>query len=422
MKLWLDVDDLFFFARRCVRPSGIQRLSGEVYTALVEIEPERVGFFVHDTASHGFRAIAWTEVKEIYRQLTRGQQVEGPVLTECGSSKPTGLLSRFLLSFSSSRQSAPRQTGPDIASLVDLRDLIKPGDVLCGLGAPWHNPSYIPQIAEVMRAVPSRFAMLVYDLIPIVRREYFARGREPNFEKFMQAALPLADVLLTISRSTANDVARWARLQGLELKSQPRPIPIGHGFKRQPASPLPEGLAPGSFVLFVSTIEVRKNHQQAFRIWSRLVRELPRERVPTLVFAGSQGWMVDDLMKAIDNTDALDGKLVLIHNADDAVLCSLYEACRVTLFPSLYEGWGLPVSDSLAFGKVCVASNTTSIPEAGGDFCLYIDPENTTAAYEVVRELIESPTRLRDMEWRLRTQFRPTPWSATARAILDAVA
>jgi glycosyltransferase involved in cell wall biosynthesis len=174
-------------------------------------------------------------------------------------------------------------------------------------------------------------------------------------------------------------------------------------------------------VLFVSTIEVRKNHQLAFRIWSRLLRELPRERVPTLVFAGSVGWMVDDLLKAIDNTNALDGKLVLIHKADDATLRSLYEACRFTLFPSLYEGWGLPVSDSLAFGKVCVASNTTSIPEAGGDFCVYIDPENTTAAYEIIRELIESPTRLRDMERRLKAQFRPTPWSATARAIIDAM-
>src|SRR5512143_1007778 len=113
MKLWLDVDDLFFFARRSVRPSGIQRLSGEVYTALMEIEPERVGFFVHDNALSGFRAVTWAVVKEVYRQLTLGPEGEHRAQSEYGSLKTAGLLARFLPSFS--RRSAPPQDMPDLA-------------------------------------------------------------------------------------------------------------------------------------------------------------------------------------------------------------------------------------------------------------------------------------------------------------------
>src|SRR5262249_62393910 len=142
-----------------------------------------------------------------------------------------------------------------------------------------------------------------------------------------------------------------------------------------------------------------------------LLQDMPRESVPTLVFAGSIGWMVADLMKAIESTGHLDGKLVLIHDADDATLCSLYRACRFTLFLSHYEGWGLPVSDSLSFGKVCVASNTTSMPEAGGKHCVYVDPDNNTGAYEAVKGLIEKPLLIAAMEGRLARGIRPPPGS-----------
>ncbi len=152
-----------------------------------------------------------------------------------------------------------------------------------------------------------------------------------------------------------------------------------------------------------------------------MLHEMPRDSVPTLVFAGAVGWMVGDLMKAIESTNRLDGKLVLIHEPDDATLCALYQACRFTLFMSHYEGWGLPVSDSLAFRKICIASNKTAIPEAGGDFCPYVDPDNTTGAYELIRQLIENPNELMRLEERLRTQYKPVLWSTTARAVIEAV-
>ena len=237
----------------------------------------------------------------------------------------------------------------------------------------------------------------------------------------MRTMLPLADVVMTNSRSTSQDVLKWTQSERLALKGTPHVIPIAHGFTRPSPASLPPLLETGSFVLFVSTIETRKNHWQAFRVWTRLLQEMPRERVPTLVFVGGVGWMVDDLMKAIESTSRLDGKLGLIHDADDATLCALYRACRFTLFLSHYEGWGLPVSDSLSFGKVCVASNAASIPEAGGDFCLYVDPDNTTGAYEVIRSLIDSPRLLEDLESRIVSEFRPLSWSATAKAIVQAV-
>src|SRR5260221_5365630 len=198
-------------------------------------------------------------------------------------------------------------------------------------------------------------------------------------------------------------------------------MPIGTGFAWHSEGPLPAGLEHGRFVLFVSTIEIRKNHLQAFRVWHRLLQDIPRDRVPTLVFAGTPGWMVTDLLKAIESTNRLDGKLVMIQGPDDATLCALYQACRFTLFLSYYEGWGLPISDSLSFGKVCVAANRTSLPEAGGTSCVYVDPDDTTGAYKTIRRMVEDPAMLPELERRRNASFRPVPWAVTAAAVLEAV-
>lgn len=435
MTLWLDVDDLFYFAERSARPTGIQRLTGEVYCALAEQAPDRVRFVMHNDRPGLFKLVDWQQVHDIYRNMTSGgaerpRTSPPPDAVESGGAVPAAapsLMARLRSWIFPSSPALP-QPEPQPAPLPepapartrDLRDVGRPGDVLCALGAPWHDGNYAERVAELTQRTGMRFAMLVHDLIPLVRPEYFELGRAPEFGKVMRETLPLADALLTNSWSTARDVVAWTAGQNIPLKCTPRAVPIGTGFARPQPGPLPEPLGTGDFVLFVSTIETRKNHQQAFRVWCRLLRDLPRDKVPTLVFAGSVGWMVDDLMKAIEATRWLDGKLVFVRSPDDAGLSALYHGCRFTLFLSHYEGWGLPVSDSLSFGKICVSSDRTSMPEAGGPFCLYVDPDDTTGAYQAIRRLIEHPDELASLEHRLRTDFAPVGWSATADAVLAA--
>src|SRR5581483_8319652 len=205
----------------------------------------------------------------------------------------------------------------------------------------------------------------------------------------------------------------YAARQNVALRSPPVPVPVGTGFsfahKRSHAA-APGGLPePGSYVLIVATIEARKNHILLFRIWRRLLEEMPPDSVPTLVCAGSVGWLVADLMAQLDNADYLGGKIMLVENPTDAELDALYRGCLFTVFPSLYEGWGLPVTESLAFGKPCVISNRTSLPEAGGELARYFDPENAEDAYTAIRAMIDNPADLREWQDRIERDFRPTP-------------
>ena len=174
-------------------------------------------------------------------------------------------------------------------------------------------------------------------------------------------------------------------------------------------------------------MEPRKNHELAVRVWRKLDDEIRAgtrhpETVPTLVFAGKPGWLVADLLAQLDAMHWLDGRIRLLRDPSDAELRALYEGCLFTFIPSWFEGWGLPVSESLALGKPCVASSATAIPEAGGALCRYFDPGDLGAAHRIVAALLDDREALAAWQDQVVREFRRTAWAETAAAVLGPTA
>jgi glycosyltransferase involved in cell wall biosynthesis len=128
--------------------------------------------------------------------------------------------------------------------------------------------------------------------------------------------------------------------------------------------------------------------------------------------------MVADLMQMLKNTNWLNGKIRLIDSPSDSELATLYEDCMFTVYPSFYEGWGLPVSESHAYGAPCISSNRTSLPEAGGDLALYFDPDHLAEAVRLVRQVIEDPAGLQAWRERVAREFKHVAWVDAAQAII----
>ena len=316
-----------------------------------------------------------------------------------------------------------------VAGVTAFDATVEPGDILLVLGSPWFHPFYAELVSRAQRQRDLRFALLVYDIIPLRRPEWCDHNLALRFREWTTEVFPLVDSFLTISRSSATDIVRLAHECGYTLRTAPQPIPIGTGFT-SPTRPLEADTAmrdtarlpaTGSYALIVCTIEARKNHILLFRVWRRMLEEMPHEQVPTLVFAGRVGWLVSDLMQQLRNADFLDGKIKLVEDPTDDELEQLYAGCRFTLFPSLYEGWGLPVTESLAFGKPCVISRATSLPEAGGHLARYFDPENAGEAYDVIRYVVETPRETEAWAEQVRREFRPVSWADSARGVLRAL-
>src|SRR5262249_11931898 len=91
--------------------------------------------------------------------------------------------------------------------------------------------------------------------------------------------------------------------------------------------------------------------RRAGRVWQRLLERHGTNLVPNLVFAGKIGWLVDELLDDLEASGYLNGKIILLRNLSDAELQQAYHSCLFTVFPSLSEGWGLPIAESLAHGK-----------------------------------------------------------------------
>jgi glycosyltransferase involved in cell wall biosynthesis len=453
MRIWIDVEDLFQYGVSGVaRPSGVQRVVYELGRALQARRgaDEWVGFVRHDALLASFAAVTWDEAATLFEVLTNApapparrtrrdiaedsaprrackrllyrvpEPLRRPLIrlarAELDALAATVELARGLGTIGKRRRKVHPPRGQDFAQVV------RPGDIFLAIGASWGHPDYPALLRMLRRRHGVHTALLLYDIIPAVHPEWCEAGLVRLFRPWLDGVLPACATLMTISRATANDVEALAKRRGIALNGPVHVVPLGSGFGEPPsgaaappARPLPSS---GTYALFVSTIEARKNHVLLLRVWQRLLDDMPSDAVPTLVFAGRVGWLVRDLMQQLDNTAWLDGRIVLVEDPTDPELAALYRGCLFTLFPSLYEGWGLPVTESLAFGKPCLASNATAVPEAGGTLARYFDPENVAEATRVIRATIDDRAGLAAWEERVRREFRPVPWAEAADTLI----
>ena len=168
---------------------------------------------------------------------------------------------------------------------------------------------------------------------------------------------------------------------------------------------------PDDFLLYVGTIEPRKNLTRLLHAWEPLYRA---GEAPPLVIVGRRGWLSDDFYAALEASPARDAVIFTGYVAD-ADLPALYAAATAFVFPSLYEGFGLPPLEALAVGTPVICSNTSSLPEVVGDAALTFDPtaeEEIAAALQHITGDAELRADLRERGLRRAAQFS---WERAAR-------
>lgn len=139
--------------------------------------------------------------------------------------------------------------------------------------------------------------------------------------------------------------------------------------------------------------------------------------LPDLIFVGMRGWGVQELLSDIALDPRVQGRIHLLHHVSDAELAELYQHAYFTVYPSLYEGWGLPVAESLAFGKFCLCSDTSSLPEVGGEWVEYLDPWDIPTWVERLRHYISHPEEVARRNAAIAEGYRPHCWAQTAETI-----
>jgi glycosyltransferase involved in cell wall biosynthesis len=165
---------------------------------------------------------------------------------------------------------------------------------------------------------------------------------------------------------------------------------IYNGINSSNHIPLKKQDIPENYILFVGTLEPRKNLKRLIEAYARLSYDL-KYKYPLLI-AGGRGWGDMALSDLIQNLNLKD-HIHLLGYVDDETLESLYAHCSFLAYPSLYEGFGLPIIEAAKYGKRVLTSNTSSMPEVAGDYGVYVDPLSVDSIYEGLKQLMHDHTQ-----------------------------
>ncbi len=169
------------------------------------------------------------------------------------------------------------------------------------------------------------------------------------------------------------------------------------------------------FLLYVGTLQPRKNLQRLVRAFAPVARDFPDVR---LVLAGGQGWLADDLQAEIDQYD-LGAQVVRPGYVDDDELPALLSAAEALLFPSLFEGFGLPVLEAMACGTPVLTSRTSSLPEVAGDAALLVTPTDEAQISHAIRLLLTQPALRAALSQRGLAHAARFTWERSAAHLWD---
>ncbi len=411
--IWFDYTDLVHYFAHNRLPTGIQRVQIELFrVSLLRPDHARIGACTFDPARRCWTTVPPELLAAICAASVRPEEADGGdgVVQPGGWEQLTQQLARTVAS------AAPTPFAP--------------GDVLVNIGSSWWIPNYMRYVRHQQREAGLLYAPFVHDCIPIKTPECCSSELVAEFRDWFSEAMETADVVLANSQCTANDVKQVA----LELDC-PAPEPHVVRLDARMEARLPEsgpaldrltatvharhGIA-GPFALFVATIEVRKNHIFVFQCWKRLIDTLGADAVPDLVCVGKQGWLVEFTLNWLRVHSHLAGKVRLVGSVSDLDLAALYRSCMFSVYCSFYEGWGLPVTESLSHGRVALVPDHSSLPEAGGAFAAYYRPGSADSFCEQVQTLLEPFHRAR-MEAAIRARFRPRAWEDVLDQVLATV-
>ncbi|MEX1324624.1 MAG: glycosyltransferase family 1 protein [Synechococcaceae cyanobacterium] len=272
--------------------------------------------------------------------------------------------------------------------------------------------------AEIRRSDLGAVVVTVHDMLPRIHPEFFTRETIRTFDALLDQLLP-SDHVICVSESTKRDFLRChpgtpaEQVHVTPLAASPDLCPVDDAAA---LSSLRRalGLQPDDqVVLSLCTLEPRKNLSTLITAFERLWRRCDGSALK-LVLAGSLGWKTTALSEQLRTSPAAEAIVVSGHIPDDRLAC-LYSLADAFVYPSVYEGFGLPPLEAMQCGTPVIAGNTSSLPEVVGDAAVLIDPHSPDALHTALADLLGSAQRRRDLGQAGVARAAGFSWGRTAR-------
>ncbi|WP_168185597.1 MULTISPECIES: glycosyltransferase family 4 protein [Acidiferrobacter] len=283
--------------------------------------------------------------------------------------------------------------------------------------ARYHRPNVVfaPGFLIPPLAVPT--VITVHDLSHIRFPETHPAERLRLFLKHLGKSIARAAAVLTISQFSADEIVREfpdVRDRLHIIAPGVRDIFTPNGDPHESVSPLSLPNDSRPFFLFLATLEPRKNLGRLLAAYAQLPARMRAEY--RLVIAGQIGWKMDDLAGTLQQM-VRAGEVQLLGHVRDQDLPGLYRRASALVYPSLYEGFGLPPLEAMACGCVTVVATTSAIPEACGDAGLYVDPWDTEGLAAAMIQIVEDTALRATLRERGFQRARLFRWEEAGRQL-----
>lgn len=263
----------------------------------------------------------------------------------------------------------------------------------------------------VPRGLSCPSVVTFHDLALLRWPEQVTRRRHAYLSRQMRDAAERAARILTVSEATKDDVVELLGVDPARIAV----APLGVDERFMPVTPDGVGQFRAKhglerpFVLFVGTLEPRKNLPALLRAFAAIRDDVPHD----LVIAGAAGWKMEAFALTLRELD-LGDRVRLLGFVDDDGLPALYSAADLFAFPSLYEGFGLPVLEAMACGAPVLTSRVSSLPEVAGEAAILIDPADESGMAAEMGALLHDPDRRAAMAVAGRLRAALFTWRRTA--------
>lgn len=247
-----------------------------------------------------------------------------------------------------------------------------------------------------IRMPGAKTVITAHDIIPLVL-PHSTQMNLRHYQHLLRASFSKADMIFCISETTKRDVSRWFGIPDSRLHLSYQAVNIPERYRRLATAEVElflknnYGLVRGEYFLYFGAIEPKKNVARVIDAMRMANTDLP------LVIVGKDGWLFDDVTSRLNSTKAqkkltATEKILRIEYAPFEQLMYLVKGAKALVFPSLYEGFGLPVLEAMQMGCPVITANTTSLAEVAGDAALTVNPLDTQAIKLAIERLEQDDT------------------------------
>ncbi|MEK7605389.1 MAG: glycosyltransferase family 1 protein [Patescibacteria group bacterium] len=251
--------------------------------------------------------------------------------------------------------------------------------------------------------------------------EYFTAKDLNQLKSWTGYSVRNAKAIITISEASKNDIIKWYGIDGSRIHViypgiKPTITLTPHIYSMEELQT--KYKISKNYILFVGTLQPRKNITRLIEAFSLLIKKKPHtDSDLQLVIVGKKGWKYEEILEAPQKYGVED-RVTFVDFVTDEDLILFYKNALCFAWPSLYEGFGLPILEAMKLGCPVVTSNVSSLPEAGGDAVLYVDPEDVSDITDKLDQVASDPRLRKTMIEKGHRQVQKFSWEKSAKETL----